>query len=178
MGIEAHLDVATQLDSMLPDQRRNYASPHCEGTRPFIVAENVEAQADAGRGPQRGKFPKTTPGTRAAGPLARRRSGVHQTYTIQHVTSDEGLWWNQYRGALRICKAQWLPLRHVFRFWQCTGRGLASHYPRRSRGRVLTGEDQDRRQDYLRHFMVLVGRRVRQIGRTLRRETLASAGRG
>ena len=75
---------------MLNDRRRNYASLHCEGTRRFIVSEKLNAQADAGRGPQRGRFNKTTPGTKAAGPLVRRRSGAYQKHTI-HVTSDEGL---------------------------------------------------------------------------------------
>ena len=73
---------------MLRDRRRDYAGPHCAGTRRFIVAEKLDTQADAGRGPQRGRFAKTTPGTKAAGPLARRRSGTYQKHMIQHVTSD------------------------------------------------------------------------------------------
>ena len=76
---------------MLYNRRKNYAGLHCEGTSRFIVAEKMDAQADAGRGQQRGRFAKTTSGTRAAGPLARRRGGAYQKHTIQHVTSDEGL---------------------------------------------------------------------------------------
>ena len=70
-GVKAHPAIVTQQDSMLHDQRRNYAGPHCEGPRRLIVTESLDAQADAGRGPQGGIFAKTTPGTSAAGPLSR-----------------------------------------------------------------------------------------------------------
>ena len=60
-------------------------------SRRIIVAGKLDAQADTGRGPQRGRFAKTTPGTKAAGPLARRRGGAYQKHTIQQVMSHEGL---------------------------------------------------------------------------------------
>ena len=63
---------------MLHDRRRNYAGLICEGTGWFIVAEEFDAQADAGQDPQRGSF-------------ACHRIGTYQTHMIQHFTSDEGV---------------------------------------------------------------------------------------
>ena len=70
-GVKAHPAIATQQDSILHDRRGNYACPHFEGTRRLIVAEKLDAQADDGRGPQRGRFARVTPGMTAAGPFPR-----------------------------------------------------------------------------------------------------------
>ena len=76
---------------MLHNRTKNYAGPRCEGTSRLIVADKFDALADADRGSQKGRFAKTTPGMRAAGPFARRRGGAYQKHTIQHIASDEGL---------------------------------------------------------------------------------------
>ena len=77
-GVKAHPAFETQQDNMLHDRRRNYAGPHCDGTRRLIVTEKLDAQADAGRGRQRGRFTNPTPGTKDTGPLTRRRGGAYQ----------------------------------------------------------------------------------------------------
>ena len=85
-------------------------------TRRFLVAEILDAQAHAGRGPQRGRFVKNRPkneGCRAPQTSPRRRllEAYDQT---SHVRWKFG--GNQYRGAPRICKAQWRPLRYRLQF--------------------------------------------------------------
>ena len=159
---------------MLHDRRGNDAGLHCEGTSRFVVAEKLDTQADAGRGPQRGRFAKTTPGTKAAGPLARRRGGAYQKHTIQHVTSDEGL------GGTSIEERHATVRRHgVTSAMYCnfgSKRNVVERYSTPDEAGAVFWQRKARADagSYLQNFLALVGR---QKGRKRRKKTLASAGR-
>ena len=68
-----------------------HAGPYCEGARELIGLKKVDAQEDARRRFQRGKFGKTIPGSRSAFPSARDGCGPDREHAIQHVVPDEGL---------------------------------------------------------------------------------------
>ena len=80
---------------MLHDRQRNYAGSHCEGTRRFIVTEKLDTQADAGRGPQRGRFAKTTSGRCENQPNVSKRDrstsprGNSRRFRRHHRDDDE-----------------------------------------------------------------------------------------
>ena len=50
-GVEAHPAVAAQRDSVPHDRWRDHACPNRERARRFFFAEELDAQADAGRAP-------------------------------------------------------------------------------------------------------------------------------
>ena len=50
-GVEAHLAVAAQQDSVLHDRWRDHACPRRERARRFFFVEEMNAQTDVGRGP-------------------------------------------------------------------------------------------------------------------------------
>ena len=84
--------VAAQQHCMLHHRGGYHAGPYCEGARGVIGSKKMDDQAGARRSLQRGRFAKTTPGTRSASPLARDGCCPHREYAIQYVAPDESLW--------------------------------------------------------------------------------------
>ena len=89
--IKTHPVVVAQKHRMLHHRGAYHAGPYCEGARGLIGSKQLDAQADARRSLQRGRFAKTTPGTRSAFPLARDGCCLHREHAIQYVASDETL---------------------------------------------------------------------------------------
>ena len=163
---------------MLYDRRSNYVGPHCEGTRRFIVAEELDTQADAGRGPQRGRFAKPVPGTRASGPLACRQSVVYQTHTIQHVPMDESLEGTRTEKCHASVRSNGVP-PHCIQILVMNETSSSVTVPPARQGACFDSARRGSTPEAIsKNFLALARRRVREIGRKLRKRTLASAGRG
>ena len=162
---------------MLHDRRGNDIGPNGKGTSRVIVAEKLDAQTDASRGPQRGRFAVTSPRARVAGPLARRRSSAYRKHTIQHVTSDEGL------GGTSIEERHATVRRHgVTSAMYCnfgSKRNVVERHSTPDKAGAVFWQRKARADagSYLQNFLALVGRRVRENVRKRHKRTLASAGR-
>ena len=90
--IKTHQTVAAQQNFMLNHQGGYHAGSYCEVARGLIGAKKTDAQADARRSLQRGRFANTTSGSKRAFPLAHGGCGPHREHAIQDVAPDEGLW--------------------------------------------------------------------------------------
>ena len=161
---------------MLHHRGGYYAGPYCERVRGLIGWKELDAQADARRSLQRGRFAKTTPGSRNVFSFVRDGCCSHREYAIQHVAPDEGLWGTSVKE------------RHATKRRE----GVSSAVNRSLRGErgvVERNGVADETGSVFRHregvvdtrrdsqnLGAVVRRRVRKTGRKLRRKTWASAG--
>ena len=86
-----HPTVAAQQHRMLHHRGGHHKGPYCKVARGLIGSTKLDVQAVARRSSQRGKFTKTTPGSRSVFPFASNGCGPRREYPVQHFAPDEGM---------------------------------------------------------------------------------------
>ena len=86
-----HPTVAAQHHRMLHHRGGHHKGPYCKVARGLIGSTKLDVQAVARRSSQRGKFTKTTPGSRSVFPFASNGCGPRREYPVQHFAPDEGM---------------------------------------------------------------------------------------
>ena len=157
-------------------ERGGHAGPYCEGARGLIGSKKMDAQADARRSLQSGRFVKTIPESRNSFPFSRYGCCSHREHVIQYAASDKEPWGTSIKG------------RHATK--RCEGVSSAVNRDLRGERGVVESNDTadeagavfwqrqggvDPRRDR-QDLGAVVRRRVRKTGKKLRRRTWTSAG--